>query len=144
MTGLAPDFPVEQTHIQDYYPPELRSFVTDVIVKSMIERGQWSGETRLRNFRTGEPIPVSDTHFMIRDASGKRILGMGTVTRDISEARRIADERERLLAQEKLARATGGSRQRATAGVGGALPAHDRQRADRHGAGRRSTAASFA
>ncbi|HEU4994572.1 MAG TPA: PAS domain S-box protein [Gemmatimonadaceae bacterium] len=104
MTGLTPDFPVEQTQIQDYYPPELRSFVTDVILKSMIESGQWSGETQFRNFRTGEPIPVSDTHFLIRDASGERILGMGTVTRDISEARRIAEEREQLLTREQVAR----------------------------------------
>ena len=27
MIGLAPDFPVEQIQIQDYYPPELRTFV---------------------------------------------------------------------------------------------------------------------
>jgi PAS domain S-box-containing protein len=47
---------------------------------------------------------VSDTHFLIRDASGGRLLGMGTVTRDISEAQRHADERERLLAAEQAAR----------------------------------------
>ena len=33
MVGLSPDFPVEQVQIQDCYPPELRSFVTDVILK---------------------------------------------------------------------------------------------------------------
>ncbi|HEY7235064.1 MAG TPA: PAS domain S-box protein [Gemmatimonadaceae bacterium] len=104
MVGLPADFPVEQLQIQEFYPAELRSFVADEILKTMIERGQWSGETQFRNFRTNTPIPVSDTHFMIRDAKGERILGMGTVTRDISEARRIADEREKLLAQEQLAR----------------------------------------
>lgn len=104
MIGLAPDFPVERLEIQDCYPPELRSFVTDVLLKTMLERGVWSGDTFFQNFRTLETIPVSDTHFLIRDASGERILGMGTVTRDMSEARRIADERERLLAREQLAR----------------------------------------
>ncbi len=104
MVGLSADFPVGQIPIEDFYPPELRSFVTDVILKTMLERGHWSGETQFRNFETNEAIPVSDTHFTIRDASGKRILGMGTVTRDISEARRIADEREQLLAREQLAR----------------------------------------
>jgi PAS domain S-box-containing protein len=78
--------------------------VTDVLLKTMIERGVWSGDTFFRNFETGEAIPVSDTHFMIRDASGERILGMGTVTRDISDARRHADERERLLSAERAAR----------------------------------------
>lgn len=104
MIGVAPDFPVEQLQIQDCYPPELRSFVTEVIVATMRERGEWSGETTFQNMQTHETIPVSDKHFMIRDASGERILGMGTVTRDISDARHVADEREQLLAREQHAR----------------------------------------
>jgi PAS domain S-box-containing protein len=104
MIGLTPDFPVEQLQIQDCYPPELRSFVSDVLLKTMVERGAWSGDTFFQNFETHERIPVSDTHFMIRDQSGARVLGMGTVTRDMSEARRNADERERLLAAEQSAR----------------------------------------
>ncbi len=90
MVGLAPDFPVEQVQIEDCYPKELRPFVTDVILKEMIERGRWSGETSFRHWQTEEAIPVSDEHFLIRDASGAQVLGMGTVTRDISEARRAS------------------------------------------------------
>ncbi len=104
LVGLPPDTPVSRTAIPDYYAPELGSFPTDVILKTMIERGQWSGETLFRNFQTNAAIPVSDTHFMIRDARGQRILGMGTVTRDISDAKRIADEREQLLRREQSAR----------------------------------------
>jgi PAS domain S-box-containing protein len=104
MIGLAPDFPVEKLRIQDCYPPEIRAFVTDVLLKTMVERGVWSGDTFFQNFETRERIPVSDTHFLIRDRSGERILGMGTVTRDMSEARRSEDERERLLAAERAAR----------------------------------------
>jgi PAS domain S-box-containing protein len=104
MVGLAADVPIETVQIVDCYPRELRPFVTDVLMKTMLEQGVWSGETFFRNFQTDERIPVSDTHFLIRDASGERILGMGTVTRDISEARRHADERERLLAAEQAAR----------------------------------------
>jgi PAS domain S-box-containing protein len=96
MVGLSLDHPVEQTQIPDYYPPEERKFATEVIVKSMIECGHWSGETFFRHWQTGEAIPVSDEHFMIRESDG-RILGMGTVTRDISEARRA---RELLRASE--------------------------------------------
>ena len=104
MIGLAPDFPIDQLRIQDCYPPELREFVTNVILKTMIERGAWSGDTFFQHFVTHERIPVSDTHFLIRDASGERVLGMGTVTRDISQARSVADEREELLARERKAR----------------------------------------
>jgi PAS domain S-box-containing protein len=95
MVGLPPDFPVEQTQIPDYYPPQERPFVTDVIVKSMIERGRWAGETYFRNWQTEAAIPVSDEHFMIRDPTGERVIGMGTVTRDMTDRKR-AEEALRL------------------------------------------------
>jgi PAS domain S-box-containing protein len=91
MVGLPPDYPVEQTRIPDYYAPEQRKFATGVILKEMIERGRWSGETYFRHWQTEAAIPVSDEHFMIRDPRDGRVLGMGTVTRDISEARRARE-----------------------------------------------------
>ncbi len=92
MVGLPPEFPVRDTEIADYYPADQRAFATDVIVRSVLERGRWSGETCLRHWRTEEPIPVSDEHFMIFEPDGKRVLGMGTIIRDITEARRAARE----------------------------------------------------
>jgi PAS domain S-box-containing protein len=104
MVGLATDYPVEQTRTLDYYPPEERAFEVDVIARSMVERGHWSGETSFRNWQTQETIPVSSARFMIRDATGARVLGIGTVTRDVSEARQIAREREELLVRDQAAR----------------------------------------
>ena len=94
MVGLASDFPIERTAIVEYYPPDRRAFATDVILKSMIERGHWEGETTFRHWQTGEAIPVSDTHFMIRSPETGEALGMGTITRDISEAKRAREEIE--------------------------------------------------
>jgi PAS domain S-box-containing protein len=95
MVGLAPDESVERTQIPDYYPPELRGFVKDVIVQGMNERGEWEGETRFRNLRTGRAIPVSDKHFLIRDPPSGRPLGFGTVKRDITEQKRLEEELHR-------------------------------------------------
>jgi PAS domain S-box-containing protein len=92
MVGLAPDFPVDRTQIPEYYPPDQRAFASDVIVKSMIERGQWEGETTFRHWQTQKAIPVSDTHFMIRSPITNKVLGMGTITRDISEHKRLDEE----------------------------------------------------
>lgn len=91
MVGLAADYPVEQTQIADYYPAEERPFAENVIVKSMLERGQFCGETYFRHWQTEEKIPVSDTHFLILEPVTGRLLGMGTVTRDISELKRARD-----------------------------------------------------
>ena len=64
----------------------------------MVEQGRWSGETHFRHWQTEKAIPVSDEHFIIRDPSGERVLGMGTVTRDISERKRVEEE-QRFLAE---------------------------------------------
>jgi PAS domain S-box-containing protein len=104
MIGMPAGYPVEQTRIADYYPPEQREFAEKTILGSLVERGRWSGETYFRHWQTGAAIPVSDEHFMVYDASGERLLGMGTVTRDISEAQRTAREREERLALEQEAR----------------------------------------
>lgn len=92
MVGMAADYPVGETKIAEYYPPEQRGFVSDVILKAMMERGRWKGETYFRNWQTQEPIPVSDEHFMIREPETGRVLGMGTVTRDISDIQRAREE----------------------------------------------------
>jgi PAS domain S-box-containing protein len=94
MVGLPPDFPVEPTAIPDYYPRDLRGFAADVIVKAMIEHGYWHGETLFRHWQTEESIPVSDTHFMVRDPQTREVLGMATITRDISDIKHARDELE--------------------------------------------------
>jgi PAS domain S-box-containing protein len=92
MVGLPADFAVESAQIADFYPPSQRSFASDVIVRSTVEQGHWQGETYRRHWQTQEAIPVSDEHFMIRDPATGRMLGMGTVTRDISDIRRSQDQ----------------------------------------------------
>ena len=92
MVGLASDFPVETIAIQDCYPPDERAFVSDVILKSMLEHGRWSGETRFRHWQTEQAIPVSDEHFTIRDRDSGRLLGLGTITRDISDVKRTQEQ----------------------------------------------------
>jgi PAS domain S-box-containing protein len=104
MVGLPADYPIENTEIPEYYSPDQRAFASDVIVQSMIQQGRWQGETCFRHWKTQEAIPVSDEHFMIRAPGTGRVLGMGTITRDISATRRTAAEREQLLAREHLAR----------------------------------------
>jgi PAS domain S-box-containing protein len=95
MVGLSPDHPIENTQIPEYYPADQRAFAVDVIVGAMIEKGQWQGETCFRNWQTEEPIPVSDTHFMIRRPETSEVIGMGTITRDISEIKRARDDADR-------------------------------------------------
>lgn len=88
MIGISADYPIENSQIPEYYTPDQRPFASDVIVKSMVEKGFWKGETSFRNWQTEEAIPVSDEHFIIRDPEAGRTLGMGTITRDISDIKK--------------------------------------------------------
>src|SRR5262249_30028052 len=44
-----------------------------------------------RHWKTEERIPVSDTHFLVREPATGRVLGMATITRDVSELRRALE-----------------------------------------------------
>jgi PAS domain S-box-containing protein len=93
MVGL--DRSIEDTEISDYYPEDQREFAKDVILKSMVEHGHWQGETAFRHWQTGAAIPVSDTHFMVCDPDTGEVLGMATITRDISDLQKARDDAER-------------------------------------------------
>jgi PAS domain S-box-containing protein len=101
MVELPDDVAIERTHIPDYYPPEARAFAQEAILADMLAKGKWAGETSFRNWRTGSPIPVLDTHFLIRDPETGGVIGMGTITRDISAQKAQRDELEK--ANQRLA-----------------------------------------
>lgn len=82
------------TTIPEYYPDDQQELVANVIVPAMLRDGQWRGDTAFRRFDTGEAIPVSDEHFVITDPQTKEVLGLGTITRDMTELRRAQREAE--------------------------------------------------
>jgi PAS domain S-box-containing protein len=91
MVGLAPDVDVSTLAVEDFYPLGLRA-VPEIVAGELIEKGRWSGESRLRHWQTGESIPISDTRFFIHDPESGAVLGIGTVARDISLAKHHRDE----------------------------------------------------
>ena len=97
MIGVPEDYPIETMQISETYAPKERAFASEVILKAMLEQGQWRGETYFWNAQTEQAIPVSDEHFLIRDNETGRLLGMGTVTRDISDIRRAQQEAQRAI-----------------------------------------------
>jgi PAS domain S-box-containing protein len=105
LVGLSADFPVEETKIPDYYSEEQRAFAEQVILPTMWAEGHWQGETYFRHFQTGQAIPVSDRHFLVRDPETEELLGMATITRDISALRAMQAELQRTNGELVEARA---------------------------------------
>jgi PAS domain S-box-containing protein len=94
-----------------YIFPEDRQFVDAVLWPTVLEKGSWSGEMRLRHFKTGDPIPVLYSAFRIDDPETGRPVNVGNVCSDITDRKRAeeklrASEQRLLNAQMELARVT--------------------------------------
>ena len=67
--------------------------------------GYWSGESRLRHFKTGQPIDVEVTTFQIRDDNGAPLY-IAAFGRDIADRKRAEAEKakleEQLLQAQKM------------------------------------------
>ena len=104
MVGLTPDTAVGELNLVEFYPPAVRDFAQREIEQSTMMRGLWQGETWFRHWRTGTEIPIWQHNFLVRDPKTGRLLGIGTVTRDISELRRHRDAMQ--AANERLTEQT--------------------------------------
>jgi PAS domain S-box-containing protein len=94
-----------------YMFPEDREFVNAVLWPAVLEKGSWSGEMRLRHFKTGDPIPVLYSAFRIDDPETGQPVNVGNVCSDITDRKRAeerlrASERRLLDALMELARIT--------------------------------------
>jgi C4-dicarboxylate-specific signal transduction histidine kinase len=72
--------------------PADRQFVNDVLWPTVLEKGSWSGEMRLRHFETGDPIPVLYSAFRIDDPETGQPVNVGNVCSDITDRKRAEEK----------------------------------------------------
>jgi PAS domain S-box-containing protein len=82
---------VRETAVPDYFVPEDRAFVREVVLPAARERGRWQGELRFQHWRTQETIPVYCDFFRVDDAAG-RATHFATITQDLRERKRTEAE----------------------------------------------------
>ncbi|ONG56635.1 hypothetical protein BKE38_05570 [Pseudoroseomonas deserti] len=98
LVGLPDLAGAQATGVLDYFPPEARDLVRELIIPAVQAQGSWQGEISFRHFVSGEPLAVWYKMLLLRDAEG-RVSGYGTATRDLRELQR---NEERLLALLQL------------------------------------------
>ncbi|HEV8218323.1 MAG TPA: DUF4118 domain-containing protein, partial [Gemmatimonadaceae bacterium] len=91
LVGLDDDEPMAGHNLLEFYAPSARDTALGEIEPSTITRGLWAGETRFRHWGTESEIPVWQHNFLVRDPKTGRLLGIGTITRDVSELKRNRD-----------------------------------------------------
>lgn len=72
-----------ETSVIDFFFPEDRTFIKDIFFARIQHDGYGEVEIRFRHFKTGEPIWMIYTVFLVKNENGEP-LGYGTVSRDIT------------------------------------------------------------
>ncbi|PWB67747.1 MAG: hypothetical protein C3F14_01255 [Deltaproteobacteria bacterium] len=89
---------VRNTKTEDYALKEDAGTLRKM-VRSLQKRGTWNGETRLRHFKTGLPVPVEVHAFIIKDRKTGHPIAIAAISRDLSFRRKMEEEMAR---SEKL------------------------------------------
>ena len=91
LVGLEDKAQMLRTNLREYFHPENRDFVLDQFLPGVIRDGRGEVEIRFRHFRTGEPIWMIYSVFLLRGPDGEP-SGYASVSRDITERKRVEDE----------------------------------------------------
>jgi PAS domain S-box-containing protein len=100
LVGLPNIEEVKNKSVYEFFCAEDIKFFQEEILPPTVRDGFWQGEFRLRNFQTGENIPVDFTIFTVKNPETGEPIGLATVTRDISDRKRAEEmlrDRERLF-----------------------------------------------
>ena len=102
LVGVGDIEQVRRGKIVDYFVPEQRQFVAEVVLPAVIKDGHWCGELLMQHFVTGAAIPVWYDLFRVDDPATGQPINFATVTRDLTGQKR---EEERLRQSEARFRA---------------------------------------
>ena len=81
---------VRRSKIIDYFIPEQRLFVEEVVMHAAATDGRWSGELTMQHFVTGARFPVWYDLFRVDDPVTGQPVNFATITRDLTESKRVA------------------------------------------------------
>ncbi len=99
LLGLDPDRRRLATQITDFFTEMGNRTLDDIVLPAFKATGRWEGEVQFRNFRTGGPIDMQASAFIVRHPNSGAPLCMAIVTRDITERKRQEEELRRARAQ---------------------------------------------
>ncbi len=85
------DEPVEELNMFKFFMPEDLPVVLSEILPAVLENGSWQGEFRLKNFKTGQPIPVDCNAFVVKAPPTNKSIGFAMVNRDISQQKELVN-----------------------------------------------------
>ena len=78
--------------ITDFFPQAYKDVIINEHLPYINKNNKWSGETHLKNFKTGDLIPIEKSGFLIKDLKTNQPIALGIVAKDITQ-RKEAEEK---------------------------------------------------
>jgi PAS domain S-box-containing protein len=95
MVGLGGIEQALRTPVREFFFPEDQPKIIDEFFPSVIEKGHGEIEVRFRHFKTGEAMWMLYKVVSLIDSQGNRV-GLATVSRDVTQRRRMEDNLRQL------------------------------------------------
>ncbi len=90
LVGIPADVDVTRTTIPDYLTEEGLAQGLEEELVATLRDGHWEGETTLKDWRGGLPIPVAVSSFLLTDLETGEPLALATVQRDLRDSQAAA------------------------------------------------------
>jgi PAS domain S-box-containing protein len=76
----------------DFVADESKALFHDTVLPELIAKGVWQGELALKHQKSGEPIDVYSTFFMVKDPANGKPMCIANVARDTRERKRAEEQ----------------------------------------------------
>lgn len=100
LVGIPAAFDVSATVLNDYLTEDGIALNTEIIQPTVLRDEYWEGISTLKDWRSGNAIPVEVSSFLLRDANSREPLALATVQRDIRD--RLEHEKQLAAARNAI------------------------------------------
>lgn len=78
-------------NIKDFFPEHYHDTILNEHMPNIFTKNRWNGEVQLKNFKTGDIIPIEMSGFLITDSINNTPLALGIVATNITERKKAED-----------------------------------------------------
>ncbi|MEP2056541.1 MAG: PAS domain S-box protein [Maribacter litoralis] len=100
LVNLPENFDPKSTTIFDFFEDDYKDVIVNEHMPSIMEKGLWTGEVPLKNFKTNIPTPLEFSGFLIKDEKTNKPIAIGAIGFDLTERKKT--QKEILALQSKM------------------------------------------